>query len=230
MIQMQTVLDVADNSGAKTARCIERGGAYAVPNLRGGGEFGKAWHEAGMGKDKQNVFDDFLGAATWLIEEGWTTPEQLAIRGGSNGGLLVSAAVTQAPDRFGAVLCAVPLTDMVRFHKFGIADVWTEEYGSPDDPEMFPYLHAYSPYHAVSDGTDYPAILVVGSSNDARTDPIHATKFAAAVRHADLDRGTEEPILLTIQDDSGHRGGVTIDTQADQQARQLGFLMSQVGL
>ncbi|MBX2801060.1 MAG: prolyl oligopeptidase family serine peptidase [Myxococcales bacterium] len=209
---------------------VERGGAYALPNLRGGGEFGKAWHEAGMRERKQNVFDDFLGAAQWLLAEGWTTPEQLAISGGSNGGLLVSAAVTQAPELFGAVLCSVPLTDMVRFHTFGIADIWTEEYGSPEDPEMLPHLHAYSPYHAVRDGVDYPAILVVGSANDARTDPVHATKFAAAVRHADRDRGTEQPILLTVRSDSGHGGGVGIDVRADQKARNYGFLMAEVGL
>lgn len=209
---------------------LERGGSFVLVNLRGGGEFGREWHEAGMGANKQNVFDDFLGAATWLIEEGWTTPGQLAISGGSNGGLLVSAAVTQAPELFGAVLCRVPLTDMVRFHRFGIADIWTEEYGSPDDPEAFPHLLAYSPYHAVVDGTDYPAIFVVGSDNDARTDPVHAMKFAAAVRHADADRGTEEPILLTVRSDSGHRGGVTLDVRADQASRELGFLMQEVGL
>lgn len=209
---------------------LERGGAFALPSLRGGGEFGKAWHEAGMGERKQTVFDDFLGAAEWLVAEGWTTPAQLAISGGSNGGLLVSAAVTQAPDQFGAVLCQVPLTDMVRYHKFGIADIWTEEYGSPDDPEMLPHLHAYSPYHAVKEGTDYPAILVVGSANDARTHPVHASKFAAHAKHADADGGTKQPIMLDIRSDSGHGGGVGIDVRANQVARAHAFLMHAVGL
>jgi len=204
---------------------LEAGGGVAIPNLRGGGEYGVAWHEAGMREQKQNVFDDFIAAATWLIDQGWTTPDQLAIAGGSNGGLLVSAAVTQRPDIFGAVLCAVPLTDMVRFHRFGIANIWTEEYGSAEDPEMFPHILAYSPYHRVTRGANYPAILVTGSENDARTDPVHARKFAAAARWADADRGAAQPILLHIQGDSGHGGGVTIDTRADQTARHTAFLM-----
>ncbi|MEQ1505191.1 MAG: prolyl oligopeptidase family serine peptidase [Myxococcota bacterium] len=209
---------------------LERGGVVAIPNLRGGGEFGKDWHEAGMLGHKQNVFDDFLAAADWLVAEGWTTPEHLAISGGSNGGLLVSAAVTQRPELFRAVLCAVPLTDMVRYHRFGLANIWSEEYGNAEDPAAFEWLRAYSPYHAVKEGTDYPAILVIGSANDARTDPAHARKFMAAVQWADADHGAEEPILLEVQGDSGHGGGVTIDTRADQISRSQGFLMHQVGL
>jgi prolyl oligopeptidase len=212
------------------AMWLEQGGVVAIPNLRGGGEFGKAWHEAGMLGRKQNVFDDFLGAAQWLIDEGWTTPERLAISGGSNGGLLVSAAVTQRPDLFGAVLCSVPLTDMVRYHKFGLANIWSEEYGSAEDPEQLKYLLAYSPYHAVQEGADYPAILVVGSTNDARTDPAHARKFYAAAQWADADRGGQDPILLDVQRESGHGGGVTIDTRADQFSRHHAFLMQAVGL
>jgi prolyl oligopeptidase len=212
------------------AAWLEAGGAVAIPNLRGGGEYGVAWHEAGMRDQKQNVFDDFISAAEYLIAEGYTSSDRLAISGGSNGGLLVSAAVTQAPELFKAVLCAVPLTDMIRFHHFGIANIWSEEYGNADDPEMFPHILAYSPYHNVEVGVDYPAILVTGSANDARTDPIHAMKFAAAVRAADRDLGSEEPILLHIQADSGHGGGVTIDTRADQSGRHYGFLMEQIGL
>ena len=208
---------------------IESGGAIAIPNLRGGGEYGRDWHEAGMLERKQNVFDDFIAAAEWLEAEGWTHRDRLAIAGGSNGGLLVSAAVTQRPELFQAVLCAVPLTDMVRFHHLGLANIWTEEYGSADDPEMFPHLLAYSPYHNAKKA-DYPAILVTGSENDARTDPAHARKFAAAVRWADEDHGAEEPILLSIQGDSGHRGAVTIDQSADQYSRNYGFLMEQIGL
>ncbi|MCB9761208.1 MAG: S9 family peptidase [Alphaproteobacteria bacterium] len=209
---------------------VEAGGAVAIPNLRGGGEYGRAWHEAGMREKKQNVFDDFIAAGEWLIDQGWTTADTLAISGGSNGGLLVSAVVTQRPDLFEAVLCQVPLTDMVRFHRFGLANIWSEEYGNADDPELFPVLYGYSPYHSVVEGTDYPAILVTGSANDARTDPAHARKFAAAVRWADADHGLEEPILLSIQGASGHGGGVTIDTRADQYSRNYGFLMQQLGM
>ncbi|MCB9795612.1 MAG: S9 family peptidase [Alphaproteobacteria bacterium] len=209
---------------------VESGGVVAIPNLRGGGEYGKEWHEGGMREHKQNVFDDFIAAAEYLGAEGWSDPERIAIAGGSNGGLLVSAVVVQRPELFEAVLCQVPLTDMVRFHTFGLANIWTEEYGSADDPEMFPYIYAYSPYHNVQEGTNYPAILVTGSENDARTDPVHARKFFAAVRWADVDHGAEQPILLSIQGESGHGGGVTIDTKADQTARNYGFLMHQLGM
>ena len=207
---------------------LEAGGAVAIPNLRGGGEYGRAWHEAGMREKKQNVFDDFIAAAAYLRDN--NLADKVAIAGGSNGGLLVSAVVTQRPELFDAVLCQVPLADMVRFHRFGIANIWTEEYGSAEDPEMFPHIYAYSPVHNVVEGTDYPAILVTGSENDARTDPVHARKFMAAAQWADADHGTEEPILLYIQKDSGHGGAVTTDQQADQRSRHHGFLMSQLGL
>ncbi len=209
---------------------IEAGGGVAIPNLRGGGEYGQAWHEAGMREHKQNVFDDFLAAAAWLEAEGYAGRERLAIAGGSNGGLLVAAAVTQEPERFRAVLCQVPLTDMVRFHRFGLANIWSEEYGSAEEPSQLPYLFAYSPYHHTARGTDYPAVLVTGSANDARTDPAHARKFMAALRYADADFGMEEPILLHQQTDSGHGGGVGVDVRADQLGRHYGFLMAQVGL
>jgi prolyl oligopeptidase len=209
---------------------VERGAAVAIPSLRGGGEYGKAWHEAGMFERKQNVFDDFLGAAQWLIDEGWTTPKQLAISGGSNGGLLVSAAVVQRPDLFGGVLCSVPLTDMLRYHQFGLANIWSTEYGSADNPAQVAYLRAYSPYHNVVEGANYPPMLIVGSANDARTDPAHARKFFAAAQWADADHGATQPILLWVRGDSGHHGGVTIDVQADQLSRTHGFLMHTVGL
>lgn len=209
---------------------LEAGGGIAIPNLRGGGEYGKDWHEAGMQENKQNVFDDFLAAAEWLIDGGHTTPDQLAIRGGSNGGLLVSAAVTQRPELFQAVLCSVPLTDMIRYHLFGIANIWSDEYGSSEDPDMFPHLLKYSPYHNLRPDLNYPAALIIGSVNDARTVPLHARKFAAALRWADTDHGTKEPILVHIQRASGHGGGVTIDKQITQTSRGLGFLMAQIGL
>jgi len=209
---------------------VQSGGGIAIPNLRGGGEYGRAWHEAGMHELKQNVFDDFLAAAEYLVAEGHTSSDRLAIAGGSNGGLLVGAAVTQRPDLFTAVLCQQPLIDMVRFHHFGLANIWTEEYGSADDPEMFPHIHAYSPYHRVVEGTDYPAVLVTGSTNDARTKPVHALKFVAALRWADTDHGGEQPILLHLQSESGHGGGVGIDVIADQVSRHFGFLMGQIGM
>jgi prolyl oligopeptidase len=209
---------------------IEAGGGVAIPNLRGGGEYGQRWHEAGMLENKQNVFDDFVAAADWLVANEYTGRDRLAISGASNGGLLVSAAITQRPDLCAAVLCSVPLTDMIRYHTFEYANVWAEEYGSADNPEMFEHLLAYSPYHNVVEGTDYPAILVVASKNDARTNPAHARKFAAAALWADADHGSVQPILYFFQDDSGHGGGVTIDRKADQTARQWGFLMDRLGM
>jgi prolyl oligopeptidase len=206
---------------------VESGGVVAIPNLRGGGEYGRAWHEAGMRGDKQNVFDDFIAAAEWLVASGWTTPRQLAIRGGSNGGLLVSAVMAQRPELFGAVHCAVPLTDMLRFHHFGIAAIWTEEYGSPEDAAAFRWLRAYSPYHNL-DRAAYPPTLVVGSANDARTDPVHARKFAAALLHSQAD--ADAPVHLFVQAESGHGGGVTIRTQVDQTSRSLAFVMDCIGM
>ena len=208
----------------------EMGGGIAIPNLRGGGEYGQEWHEAGMRENKQNVFDDFIAAAEYLESQGYSNRDRLAISGGSNGGLLVSAAVTQRPELFSAVLCSVPLTDMMRYHKFGLANIWSEEYGNAEDPTQAQYLLRYSPYHNVTKGTDYPAILVTGSANDARTAPVHAQKMAAAIRWADQDHGQKQPILLSINADSGHGGGVGIDTVADQTARQYGFLAAQIGL
>ncbi|MGI8642558.1 MAG: prolyl oligopeptidase family serine peptidase, partial [Thermomicrobiales bacterium] len=145
---------------------IERGGIVAIPNLRGGGEYGESWHQAGMRGDKQNVFDDFIAAAEWLISEGYTDSQHLGIRGGSNGGLLVGTAMTQRPDLFGAVFCGVPLLDMVRYHHFSIAKLWAPEYGSSDDPEAFTWLHAYSPYHHVDNGTAYPPTLITTAEQD----------------------------------------------------------------
>jgi prolyl oligopeptidase len=206
------------------AKC---GGGVAVTNLRGGGEYGRAWHRAGMGENKQNVFDDFIAAAEFLASEGHTRPERLAIAGGSNGGLLVSAVMTQRPELFSAVLCAVPLTDMVRFPEFGIASIWTEEYGDPKNASSFAVLHAYSPYHNARPGSEFPALLVTGSLNDARTDPVHARKFYAAVEHA---AANQRGRWLHIQAASGHHGAVTIDEQAEQVSLHYGFLMAETGL
>jgi prolyl oligopeptidase len=206
---------------------LEAGGIYVVTNLRGGGEYGREWHEAGMLDKKQNVFDDFIGAAEYLIEKGYTSPEKLAINGGSNGGLLVGAATVQRPELFKVVLCAVPLLDMVTYHQHGLANIWAEEYGSSDDPEQFQFLHAYSPYHNIKQGVKYPAFLVTGGENDARVDPLHACKMAAALQAADTGGG---PIMLLINKASGHGGGTTITTQIAQQAEQRAFLMDQLGM
>jgi prolyl oligopeptidase len=206
---------------------LEAGGMAAMPNLRGGGEYGKAWHEAGMKEKKQNVFDDFLAAAEWLIKNGYTRPEHLAISGGSNGGLLVGAALVQRPELFRAVDCEVPLLDMVRYHKFGLANIWAEEYGSSEKEDQFRYLLKYSPYHQVRTGVDYPAVFLTGSENDARVDPLHARKMAARLQAADPQG---RPILLLIEHASGHGGGTTLTTQLEQTADSYAFLMSQLGM
>ena len=164
------------------AAWCERGGLWAVAGLRGGIEEGEGWHEAGMLGNKQNVFDDFAAAADHLVASGLTARERLALRGGSNGGLLVATALTQRPDLARAVHCAVPLTDMVRFPEFLIARLWIPEYGDPADPVAFAWLHAYSPYHHVAEGTCYPAVLFTTAEGDTRVDPNHARKMAAQLQ------------------------------------------------
>ena len=149
---------------------LEKGGVLAITNLRGGGEYGEDWHKAGMLGKKQNVFDDFIAAAEWLIEHKVTSRDRLAIQGGSNGGLLMGAALTQRPDLFRAVVCQVPLLDMLRYDKFLIARLWIPEYGSAEDPEQFKWLYAYSPYQHVKDGTAYPAVLIEAAESDSRVD------------------------------------------------------------
>jgi prolyl oligopeptidase len=206
---------------------LEAGGMIAIPNLRGGGEYGRAWHEAGMKEKKQNVFDDFLYAAHWLIDNRYTNPAKLAVSGGSNGGLLMGAAVTQAPELFKACECAVPLLDMVNYHKFGLANIWAEEYGSSDDSAQFQYIYAYSPYQNVKDGVSYPAMLITGSENDARVDPLHARKMAARLQEADAGGG---PILMLVRQASGHGGGTTLTVQIEQKATPQAFLMDQLGM
>ena len=206
---------------------LEAGGVYALANLRGGGEYGREWHEAGMKEKKQNVFDDFIAAAEWLIENDYTSPRRLAIAGGSNGGLLTGAVTVQRPELFRAVYCGVPLLDMLKYHRFGLANIWAEEYGSADDPEQFAYLRAYSPYHNVRDGARYPAFLVTGSENDARVDPCHARKMCARLQEADAGGG---PVLLLVRKASGHGGGTTLSTQIEQRAEIYAFLMDRLGM
>jgi len=205
---------------------LEQGGVYAVPNLRGGAEYGEAWHQDGMGAKKQNVFDDFIAAAEYLIAEGWTRPERLAIRGGSNGGLLVGAAMTQRPDLFAAVICAVPLLDMVRYHLFGSGKTWIPEYGSSEDPEQFRTLLRYSPYHHVSRGVRYPALLMAAADSDDRVDPMHARKFTAAVQWASA---SDRPVLMRVEKNAGHGGADLVQKTVESYADQWAFLLSQIG-
>jgi prolyl oligopeptidase len=180
-----------------------------------------------MFEKKQNVFDDFIAAAEWLIANKYTNPKKLAIGGGSNGGLLMGAVLTQRPDLFCAVYCGVPLLDMIRYHKFGYANIWAEEYGSADNPEQFLYLLKYSPYHNIRPGVKYPSVLFVASDNDARCYPLHAMKMAARLQEVD-PRG--KPILLIVQKKSGHGGGTTISESIDQQVDTWAYLLDNVGL
>jgi prolyl oligopeptidase len=204
----------------------ERGGVFAVANLRGGGEFGEEWHRAGMLDRKQNVFDDFIAAAEYLIEERFTSPDHLAIEGGSNGGLLVGAAMTQRPDLFQAVICEYPLLDMVRYHQFLVARFWVPEYGSSEDPEQFRTLLAYSPYHNVEDGTEYPATLFITGDADTRVAPLHARKMAARVQAA---QAGDAPILLLYDTKSGHSGGTPVSKQIEDATNSLLFFLWQTG-
>jgi prolyl oligopeptidase len=206
---------------------LEQGGLIAIPNLRGGGEYGEAWHQAGMLGKKQNVFDDFLGAAEWLIAKKYTDSKHLVIQGGSNGGLLMGAALTQRPDLFRAVVCQVPLLDMVRYHKFLIARLWIPEYGSADDADQFQWLHAYSPYHRVKDGTAYPAVLLATAEADSRVDPLHARKMAARLQAANSAAG---PILLRLEPKAGHGAGKPRSKVLDELTDSWSFVFAQLGL
>ena len=214
------------SSGA--AAWVEAGGLYALPNLRGGGEYGERWHRAGMLGNKQNVFDDFHAAAEALIERGWTRPQRLAISGGSNGGLLVGVALTQRPDLFAAVACAVPLLDMLRYQNFRIARFWIAEYGSAESADQVGWLRRYSPYHNVRAGVRYPPVLFTTAEGDSRVDPMHARKMAAL-----MQAQSEDPnglVLLRVDRDAGHGIGKPLDKQVEDFADQYGFLASQTGL
>lgn len=201
---------------------MEMGGIYAVPNLRGGGEFGEGWHQAGTKLDKQNVFDDFIAAAEYLVDNDWTSTPKLAIGGRSNGGLLVGAAITQRPDLFGAALPGVGVMDMLRFNKFTIGWAWESDYGSPKDPEQFAALRAYSPYHNVTGNTDYPATLVYTADHDDRVVPAHSYKFAAALQHGHVGA---DPVLIRIDTRSGHGAGKPTSKKIDEWADLWGFLV-----
>ncbi|HKN73973.1 MAG TPA: prolyl oligopeptidase family serine peptidase [Candidatus Acidoferrum sp.] len=204
---------------------MEQGGFYAQPNLRGGGEYGEKWHQAGMFEHKQNVFDDFFAAAQYLVDEKYTSPKRFAIRGRSNGGLLMGAAITQHPEMFGAIWCGYPLLDMIRYQNFLIGKWWTTEYGSSDNPDQFPYLLKYSPYHNVKAGTKYPAIMFNTGDSDTRVDPLHARKMTALVQ---ADNASDRPILLHYQTVSGHSAGVSITQAIKDTADELAFLWNEV--
>ena len=210
------------------AAWCEQGGLYAVAGLRGGAEEGESWHEAGMRDQKQNVFDDFAAAADHLVASGWTSRRRLAITGRSNGGLLVAAALTQRPDLARAVHCGVPLTDMVRFPQFLIARLWVPEYGDPDVAEELAWLHAYSPYHRVVEGTCYPAVLFTTAEGDSRVDPLHARKMAAQLQWASACQD-DRPILFQEEGRAGHGVGKPLLKQADEGADVLAFLAWQLG-
>jgi prolyl oligopeptidase len=205
------------------------GGLYAIAGLRGGFEHGEGWHEAGKRANKQNVFDDFHAAADWLIAEGYTTRDRLAIAGGSNGGLLVGAALTQRPDLCRAVWCAVPLLDMIRFPNFRIARLWTDEYGDPDVAEEFSWLWGYSPYHRVRDGEEYPAVLFTTAEGDTRVDPLHARKMTARLQEAAASQ-SDRPVLFYQEGRAGHGVGKPVGKRADEQADVLAFFSWQLGL
>lgn len=206
---------------------LEMGGVYAQPNLRGGGEYGEAWHQAGTKLNKQKVFDDFIAAAEWLVANGYTNPSKLAISGGSNGGLLVGACLTQRPDLFAAALPAVGVFDMLRFHKFTIGWAWISEYGSPEDPEEFKALYAYSPLHNLKPGTAYPATLITTADHDDRVVPAHSFKFAAALQAA---QGGSQPILIRIDTKAGHGAGKPTTKLIEETADRWAFLVEVLGI
>ena len=205
---------------------LQQGGWFALPSLRGGGEYGESWHRQGMFEKKQNVFDDWFAAAEYLIANQYTAPQRFAITGRSNGGLLMGAAITQRPELFGAVLCGYPLLDMLRYQKFLVGSYWTTEYGSAENEKQFPYLLKYSPYHNVKAGTAYPAVMFFTGDNDTRVDPLHARKMTPLLQSA---TSSGRPILLHYSLAGGHSSGVSVDQQIQDDADQLTFLWTETG-
>ncbi len=203
---------------------LERGGIWVVANLRGGSEYGEEWHRHGMRREKQHVFDDFFAVAEELIRQGFSSPGKLAAMGGSNGGLLVGAAITQRPDLFRVALCGVPLLDMVRYHLFGSGKTWIDEYGSADDADDFKALYQYSPYHHVTQGTKYPATLILSADSDDRVDPMHARKFAAELQWA----STGGPVLLRVEKHSGHGGADLVRAAVEKLADEYAFALDRM--
>jgi prolyl oligopeptidase len=205
---------------------LEQGGWFALPNMRGGGEYGETWHEAGMFEKKQNVFDDWFAAAEYLIANKYTSPEHFAITGRSNGGLLMGASMTQRPELFSAIWCGYPLLDMLRYQKFKVGYYWTTEYGSAENEKQFPYLLKYSPYQNVKPGTKYPAVMFFTGDSDTRVDPLHARKMTPLLQSAS---SSGRPILLHYSLAGGHSAGVSVDQQVQDDADQLTFLWTETG-
>lgn len=206
---------------------LEAGGVIAIPNLRGGGEYGEAWHQTGMLARKQNTFDDFIAAAEFLIAERYTSPDRLAVAGGSNGGLLMGAVLTQRPDLFRAVIIQVPLLDMLRYHLFLIARLWIPEYGSPDLPAEFAWLEAYSPYHHVHDGTRYPSVLLATAASDTRVHPMHARKMTARLQAA---TASDHPVLLRLETQAGHGAGKPVSKLIEELTDSWTFVFRELGV
>jgi prolyl oligopeptidase len=206
----------------------EHDGVVVEVNLRGGGEFGERWHQAGMREKKQNVFDDFTAAAEWLVANKYTNPGKLAAIGASNGGLLMDAALTQRPDLFRAIVCWAPILDMIRYHHHPLGQMWTPEYGFSDDADQFRYLLAYSPYHDVREGVRYPAVMFVTGDADTRADPMHARKMTAMLQHA--TGASDRPILLHYRAEAGHMANLAIDAAIDEAADQMAFVFRELGI
>lgn len=206
---------------------IEAGGIFALPNLRGGGEYGERWHDAGKLARKQNVFDDFIAAAEFLVRDGYAQSPKIAIYGGSNGGLLVGAAMTQRPDLFGAVVCSAPLLDMVRYHLFGSGKTWIPEYGDPSKPDDLKILRGYSPYHRLRVGAKYPTLLMLSPESDDRVHTMHARKFIAAIQAAS---SSDAPSLLRVEGRAGHHGGDLVKNRVETFADMYAVLFEQFGM
>jgi prolyl oligopeptidase len=219
-------VNLTPSFSASNIAWLEQGGIYAMPNLRGGGEYGIEWHRGGIKERKQNVFDDFIAAAEYLIHEGYTVPARLGISGGSNGGLLVGACMTQRPELFGAALPSVGVLDMLRFHKFTIGWAWTSDYGSSDNPEEFRTLYAYSPLHRLREGVRYPATLITTADHDDRVVPAHSFKFAARLQECQAKDGP--PVLIRIQTDAGHGSGTALSKVIEESADETAFLLRQL--
>jgi prolyl oligopeptidase len=221
--------NISQTPGFSVSRLVwlEMGGVFAVANIRGGAEYGEAWHEAGTKLKKQNVFDDFIGAAEWLIANKYTQPAKLAIQGGSNGGLLVGAVLNQRPELFGAALPAVGVMDMLRFPKFTIGWAWTSDFGSPDNPDEFKAIYAYSPLHNIKPGTKYPATLITTADHDDRVFPAHSFKYAATLQEA---QGGDAPILIRIETKAGHGAGKPTAKAIEELADIYGFLVKNLGM
>jgi prolyl oligopeptidase len=205
---------------------MDLGGVFAVANLRGGGEYGEMWHQAGMLSHKQNVFDDFISAAEFLIHEKYTSPSRLAIEGYSNGGLLVGATITQRPDLFGAAYAGAGVLDMLRFHKFSGGDLWAPEYGSPDDPKAFQWLYAYSPLQNLKQGACYPPTIITTADHDDRVVPSHSYKFTAALQR---DQGCAKPVIIRVETQTSH-GYMPTDKRIAQTADVWAFLAHSLGV